>query len=56
MRIIGKSNGEDSGSLNPNNQVSNLQQRTTFYCVPIPGETEWVKNVLNFSFLQCIIN
>lgn len=23
---------------------NNLQQRMTFYCVPIPGETEWVKN------------
>ena len=23
----------------------NLQQRTTFYCVPIPGESEWVKNM-----------
>ena len=22
-----------------------LQQRMTFYCVPIPGETDWVKNV-----------
>jgi hypothetical protein len=24
---------------------NNLQQRLTFYCVPIPGESEWVKKV-----------
>lgn len=29
-------------------QVS-LQQRMTFYCVPIPGETEWTKNVYKSS-------
>ena len=30
---------------------ANLQQRMTFYCVPIPGESEWVKQVnkLNYS-------
>ena len=27
------------------NEIQNLQQRMTFYCVPIPGESEWVKNV-----------
>lgn len=27
----------------------NLQQRMTFYCVPIPGETAWTKNVYKSS-------
>jgi len=26
------------------NEIQNLQQRMTFYCVPIPGESEWAKN------------
>jgi len=30
--------------LSKRNQI-NLEQRMTFYCVPIPGETNWVKNV-----------
>jgi len=25
-------------------EQQNLHQRMTFYCVPIPGETEWIKN------------
>lgn len=28
------------------NEIQNLQQSMTFYCVPIPGETEWVKEVI----------
>jgi len=28
-----------------NKGQNSLQQRMTFYCVPIPGESEWVKNV-----------
>ncbi|CAF0825447.1 unnamed protein product [Brachionus calyciflorus] len=31
------------GEKNPEHE--NLQQRTTFYCVPVPGEAEWVKNM-----------
>ena len=27
------------------NEHQNLQQRMSLYCVPIPGESEWVKNV-----------
>ncbi len=29
----------------------NLRQRLTYYCVSIPGETEWVKNVKLFDTL-----
>ncbi len=32
-----------------NKGQNNLQQRMTFYCVPIPGESEWVKNVMLIS-------
>ena len=28
---------------------SNLHQRATFFCVPIPGESDWVKNVITFA-------
>lgn len=24
---------------------TNLEQRVTFYCVPIPGENDWTRNV-----------
>ena len=29
---------------------ANLQQRMTFYCVPIPGESEWVKQVNKLKY------
>lgn len=37
------------------NQV-NLQQRMTFYCVPIPGETEWVKQVYKSNSPATAVN
>jgi len=37
------------------NQVD-LQQRMTFYCVPIPGESEWVKNVYKANSPQSVNN
>ena len=29
-----------------------LQQRATFYCVPIPGESNWVKKVKKSILLR----
>lgn len=41
MKVYGKSMEDCSEQ----SQKTNLHQRMTFYCVPIPGETDWVKQV-----------
>jgi hypothetical protein len=34
------------GANKENNQKDSVfSQRVTFYCIPIPGENDWVKNV-----------
>lgn len=36
--------------------VPNLEQRMTFYCVPIPGESEWVKNIYKTNSPHSVVN
>jgi hypothetical protein len=34
-----------------NHKDSLFSQRVTFYCIPIPGENDWVKNVCFYRII-----
>ena len=53
-------NSGDSASLADEaklkEKTNNLHQRLTYYCVPVPGETEWVKGLHRINAGQHLIH
>lgn len=45
LRLGPNDKGCGGGDESREEYKSNLEQRMTFYCVPIPGENKWTKHV-----------